>query len=58
MIAAVNDSLECIQLLLHYGGIALFQKDCSAMDALKLTLKYESHNVATELHQQITYNMH
>lgn len=42
MLAAVYDTIDCLKVLFKYGGLYLFKKDCSAMDSVKLAIKYDS----------------
>lgn len=56
MLAAVYDTIDCLEVLFKYGGLHLFKKDLSAMDSIKLALKYDSKDASDFIQQKISQN--
>ncbi|KAL4445027.1 hypothetical protein ABPG74_018755 [Tetrahymena malaccensis] len=56
MVGAVYDTVDCLKILFKYGGLQLFKKDCSAMDCIKLAIKYDSKDANDYIQDQIAKN--
>ncbi|EAS03755.1 ankyrin repeat protein (macronuclear) [Tetrahymena thermophila SB210] len=56
MVGAVYDTVDCLKILFQYGGLQLFKKDCSAMDCIKLAIKYDSKDANDFIQDKIAQN--
>ncbi|KAL4494524.1 hypothetical protein ABPG72_004426 [Tetrahymena utriculariae] len=56
MVGAVYDTVDCLKVLFKYGGLQLFKKDCSAMDCIKLAIKYDSKDASDFIQDRIAQN--
>jgi len=42
MITVISHSYEAMQILLHFGGIDIYQIDCKKMTAYEMSLNYNN----------------